>query len=302
VTQATRNLVQVFYTAFRRWRSDLGTFQFGAAIAYFAVFAITPLAVITVAIAGWLFGEEAAAGELASTLETAVGPILARAIQETIARTQKSGGAGVMATLLGLAVMFVGAIGVFTQLQQALNFIWSVRFKTDRSIWTKVRDSILPFLMILSGGALLVAALLASTLLSYLEERLGVGALPGGFTVWHALDWFATLALLTLHFAMVYKALPAVRIAWRVVWLGAAVTALLFTLGNYVIGLYLAYTATGSSYGAAGSLVMILVWVYFSSQLVLFGAELTRAYADYLGKPITPSANAVAAEAALGSK
>jgi len=295
VTQATKHFVQVFATAFRRWRSDMGTFQFGAAIAYFAVFAITPLAVITVSIAGWLFGEEAAQGELASTIETAVGPILARAIQETIARTENSG-SGVIATLIGLTVMFLGSTGVFTQLRQALNFIWAVRFKADRGIVTVVRDSTLPFLVVLSSGALLVAALLASTMLSYLEDRLGVGALPGGVTVWHTLDWLATLVLLTLHFAMVYKVLPAVRIAWRVVWLGAAVTALLFTLGNYVIGLYLAYTATGSAYGAAGSLIMVLVWVYFSSQLVLFGAELTRAYADYLGKPIIPSENAVASK------
>jgi membrane protein len=270
----------------------MGKFQFGAAIAYFAVFAITPLAVITVSIAGWLFGEEAAEGELASTIETTVGPILAGAIQETIARTES--GRGVIATLIGLAVMFLGSTGVFSQLQQALNFIWAVRFKTDRSIWTTIHDSILPFLVVLSGGALLVAALLASMLLSYLEDRLRIGALPGGFAVWQALDWLATLVLLTLHFAMVYKILPAVRIAWRVVWLGAAVTALLFTLGNYVIGLFLAYTATGSAYGAAGSLIMVLVWVYFSSQLVLFGAELTRAYADHLGRPIIPSDNAVA--------
>jgi membrane protein len=256
MAKAANDLVRVLYQALRRWWSESDSFQFGAAIAYYAVFAITPLAVISISIAGWLFGDEAAEGELASQIAAMVGPILAQAIQQTITRAQQSG-TGVIATLLGLGFMIVGAMGVFTQLQRALNFIWGVQFKPGRSFMGIVRDSLLPFLMVLSAGALLILALLASAVLAYLEDALRLYAFPGGLAVWHVLDWLASLVLLTFHFAMVYKLLPAVRIAWSVVWLGASVTALLFTLGNYVIGFYVAHMVTASAFGAAGSLVMV---------------------------------------------
>jgi membrane protein len=288
----TRDFVQVFRHALRRWWSENNTFQFGAAMGYYAVFALTPLAIISVAMAGWLFGETAAEGELANQIEIVVGPTMAETIQDTITRAHKSE-SGVIATLIGLGVMFVGAMGVFTQLQQALNFIWGVKLRPDRGILSIVWDSVIPFLMVLSGGALLVIALLASTLVAYLSQHLSILSVPGGITVWIWIDWLTSFLLLTLHFAMLYKMLPAVRIAWKVVWPGAFVTALLFALGNYVIGLYLAHTTDASAFGAAGSLVLFLIWVYFASQVVLFGAELTRAYAKHFGKPITPAKNAL---------
>jgi len=288
----TKDFVQVFYKAIHRWWSENNTFQLGAAIAYFAIFALTPLAVISVSMAGWLFGESAAQGELANQIEIVVGPTLAQAIQDTITRAHESD-SGIIATMIGLGIMVVGAMGVFTQLQQALNFIWGVKLRPDRGYLTIVLDSLIPFLMVLFAGVLLVIALLASTVLAYVGQHLSIFSLHGGITLWLWIDWLTSLVLLTVHFAMVYKILPAVRIAWSVVWLGAFVTALLFALGNYVIGLYLAHTTDVSAFGAAGSLVMVLIWVYYSSQVVLFGSELTRAYAKHFGKPITPGKNAL---------
>jgi membrane protein len=284
--------VQVFCRAVRQWWSANNAFQFAAAIAYYAVFALTPLAVIAVAMAGRLFGNTAAKGELANQIETVVGPTLAQAVQEMITSAYESE-SGLIATMIGLSFMVVGAMGVFGQLQQALNFIWGVKLKPDRGVLITVRDSLIPFLMVLLTGVLLVLALLANALMAYAGERLSILSRPGGIAMWRWIDWLTSLFLLTLHFATIYKILPAVRIAWSVVWMGALVTALLFTFGNHVIGLYLAYTTDASAFGPAGSLIMILVWVYFSSQLVLFGAELTNAYAKHFKKPITPAENAI---------
>jgi membrane protein len=291
MARTTNGFVQVFYKAIRQWWSENNTFQFGAAIAYYAVFALTPLAVIAVSIAGWLFGDSAAKGELANQIEKVVGPTVAEAIQETITSAHKSD-SGTIAMMIGIGVMVVGAMGVFGQLQQALNYIWGAKLKPGRGVLITVRDGLMPFLMVLIAGALLVIALLASALLAYVGEHLSLFSLPGGIAMWLWIDWLASLCLLTLHFATIYKILPAVRIAWSVVWMGALLTALLFALGNYVIGLYLAHAADASAFGAAGSLVMVLIWVYFSSQVVLFGAELTKAYAQHFGKPITPGENA----------
>jgi membrane protein len=285
------DFVRVFYKAIRRWWSEGNTFQFGAAIAYYAIFALTPLAVISVAIAGWLFGETAAQGELANQIEIVVGPTLAQAIQESISRAHKSN-AGILATLIGFGIMVAGAMGVFWQLQQALNFIWGVKLNPNRGFLLMAWDNVIPFFMVLTAGALLVLALLASTLLAYVGDHLNIVSLPGGLSLWLWIDWLVSLFLLTLHFAMIFKILPAVRIAWSVVWLGALVTALLFALGNYLIGHYLVHLMDASAFGAAGSLVMVLIWVYYSSQVVLFGAELTRAYAIHFGKPIMPGKNA----------
>ncbi len=150
MAKTTNDFVQVFYKAIQRWWSENNTFQFGAAIGYYAVFALTPLAVISVSIAGWLFGDTAAKGELANQIETVVGPTLAQAIQESITRAHKSD-SGTMATVIGFGVMVVGAMGVFSQLQQALNFIWGVKLKPDRSVLIIVWDSLIPFLMVLSA-------------------------------------------------------------------------------------------------------------------------------------------------------
>jgi membrane protein len=186
-------------------------------------------------------------------------------------------------------------------MQQALNFIWGVKPRPGRGIWGIVRDRFWPFLMVLVLGTLLLVALVTGTLLNHVWEVLQVASLPGERLTWRGVNWLLSLVLLTLLFATLYKVLPDVKIAWQVVWLGGAVTAVLFTLGNYLIGLYLTYSSPASAFGAAGSLVVILVWVYYSSQVVLFGAELTEAYAKHFALPIAPTANAVWIDGRLDS-
>jgi membrane protein len=192
-----------------------------------------------------------------------------------------------------MLILILGSLGLFTQLQTALNTIWQVKPKPGRGIWGAVKDRFLSFLLVLNVGALLVAALMVNAALSAVSGFFPEFHLPGGAFLWEALRWLVSMSLLTLLFATVYKILPDVKIGWRDVWVGAATTAVLFTIGNYLIGLYLGRSSVASTYGAAGSLVIILLWVYYSSQILLFGAEFTRVYAAKYGHPIGPSDNAI---------
>ena len=197
--------------------------------------------------------------------------------------------------------MLLGAAGFFGQLQDALNTIWKVEPKPDRGWLAVLRERFLPFTMVLGTGFLLLMSLVLSAALEALGEFLTPEAMPGGAWLWRRLNLLVALAVVTLLFALIYKYLPDVRIAWGDVWVGAVVTAVLFTLGKYLIGLYLGRSGVSSTYGAAGSLVLILLWVYYSSQVFLFGAEFTRIYAIRRGSPVMPSANALpVSDQALG--
>jgi membrane protein len=297
-----------------RWRDRFGvvkeaavawansrTFAMGAALAYYAVFSIAPLLVITVAVAGMVFGEEAAQSRLVAELQQFLSPLVARAVAETLGYAHLTH-SGALATLIGAGVLLFGAVGVFTQLQSSLNAIWGVKTRPGLSLWAAVRVRLRSFLLVGLMGALLLASLVASTALAAVSGYLPEAELPGGFSLLEGLHWVVSLALLTLLFALLYKLLPDVRFAWRVVWAGAAATAVLFSVGNYLIGLYLGRSSVASAYGAAGSLVVLLVWVYYSSQVLLFGAELTEAYARRSGEPARPAAHAVWAEPARDAR
>ena len=272
--------------------SESNTFDLGAALAYYGVFAIAPILVIALAIAGMVFGEEFASSELFARLRETAGPAVAEAIAQSL-QYAKTSGQGWLATGISVAILILGSLGLFTQLQTALNTIWRVKPKPGRGIWGVVKDRFLSFLLVLSIGALLVAALVVNTALAALSGFFPEFHLPGGAVLWEALRWLVSLGLLTLLFAMIYKVLPDVQLAWRDVWVGAATTAVLFTIGNYLIGLYLGRGSVTSTYGAAGSLVIILLWVYYSSQILLFGAEFTRVYADKHGRRMAPADNAL---------
>ncbi len=268
------------------------TFQLGAALAYYGIFAIAPTLVIALAIAGMIFGPEAAQGHLQSRLEQIVGPTVASAIEKTLSSAHTTGG-GWLATCISAVVLVFGAIGLFSQLQSALNSIWGVAPKPGRGIWGAVLDRLLSFLVVVCFVVLLVLSLAANAALSFVIHFFPAEELPGSIYLWQALRWVVSLALLTGLFAVIYKVLPDARISWRDVWVGAIATALLFTLGNYLIGLYLSRSSVASAYGAAGSLVIILLWVYYSSQIVLLGAVFTKVYARRRGQRIEPSENAV---------
>jgi membrane protein len=273
------------------------TLEQGAALAYYAVFSIAPTLVITVAVASMVLGADAAQGRLEAQLQQVVSPLVAQAIAEMLGYVHLTH-SGLLATLVSAVVLLFGAAGLFTQLQSALNAIWDVKLKPGLSIWFALRTRLMTFLLVVVVGALLLASLVASTALAAVTAYLPEADLPGGFSLITILNWVISFALLTLLFALVYKLLPDVHIAWRVVWVGAVATAVLFTLGNYVIGLYLGRTSAASAYGAAGSLVIVLLWVYYSSQVLLFGAELTQAFARHFGEPVRPADYAVSVAAA----
>jgi membrane protein len=269
------------------------TFELGAALAYYAIFAIAPMILVTIAVASLLFGKQAAQGQVLKQIEGAVGTTVARAIADTLQFAYHSG-SGVWATGIGTLVFFFAVTGLFSQLQSALNAIWQVEPKPGRGVWGVVKDRFWSFVAVIGLGALLLAAVLVHAWVSVLSawsgsSMSGIGWVGRGF---HSLlAW----VLVTLGLTLIFQVLPDVEIAWRDVWVGAAVSALLFILGNWLFSLYLSWSGMMTAYGAAGSLVVLLLWVYYSAQVLLFGAEFTQAYARRIGKPIRPSANAEAA-------
>ncbi|HZT79262.1 MAG TPA: YihY/virulence factor BrkB family protein [Gemmataceae bacterium] len=288
----------VLKVAALQWYND-NPFRLGAALAYYAVFSIGPIVLIAVTIAGMVFGKEEAREQLVSRINQTAGPQVGEAIGGTLRYAHQAGG-GVLATVIGVVVLLVAAAGLFAAIQDALNTIWGVRPKSGRGIAGVVKDRLLPYLMVLGVGVLLLASLVLSSVLAAVSHFLPPSSVPGGLVLWRVLNWAVSLVLLTALFALVYKVLPDVEIGWGDVWVGAAVTAVLFTAGTYLIGLYLGRGSVASPYGAAGSLVVILVWVYYSSQIFLFGAEFTQAYANRAGRPMQPAENAVRVGQAAG--
>ena len=279
---------EVLRQAASEWNADKAP-RLGAALAFYTVFSIAPLLVIAIAVAGFVFGKEAVEGQLYQQLRDIVGTEGATALQAMIAGAHQPT-TGIWATVLGVIMLLVGAAGLFGQLQDALNTIWDVEPKPGRGIWGFVRDRFLSFTMVLGCAFLLLVSLMVSAILSALNGLFGE-AHAGSMS--QTIDFGISFAVITGLFAMIYKFLPDVKIAWKEVWFGAGVTALLFTIGKWALGLYLGYSSISSAYGAFGSLAVLLIWLYYSSQIFLFGAELTKAYADKFGGKVVPSDNAV---------
>jgi membrane protein len=277
--------------AFNAWL-DAKAPRLGAALAFYAVVSMAPLLVFILWAAALVFGPDAAAGRLAGQVEGVVGQPMADALQEMI-RNASRPWHGTWHTILGAAMLLFGASGVFAELQDAMNTIWQVTPRPGRWWMTILRDRFLSFLMVMGVCILLLLSLVATAALAFLERRWTPAQLPGGPWLWPGLNLGVSFVIVTLLFALILKVLPDATVRWRDVWLGAAVTALLFTLGKYVLGLYLARGDVTSGYGAAGSLLVVLLWVYYASQILLFGAALTRAWAVCCGGGIQPTRNAV---------
>ena len=267
----------------------------GAALAYYTVFSLAPLLIIAIAIAGLVFGQEAAQGQIFEQLRGLIGEESGKAMQDMVQNANAKPATGVVATLVGVATLLFGASGVFGQLQTSLNTIWEVQPKPGRGILGILRDRILSFGFILVIGFLLLVSLLLTAGIALLAQWFG-GMFPGMEALAQVLNFVLSLALVTLLFAMIFKFLPDAKIAWHDVWIGAFITALLFTVGKFALGLYLGKSGVGSSYGAAGSLIILLLWVYYSSQILFFGAEFTQVYANRFGARVAPAENAVAVE------
>ena len=246
----------------KAWNDDYAP-SMGAALSYYTLFSIAPLLLLVVAIAGLVFGEEAARGELFGQIAGLVGPEGARAIEALLASANRPG-TGVIAMATGTLGLIAGASAVFGELQNALDRIWRAPARKQRSGWfALIRSRLLSFGMILAVAFLLMVSLVMSAALAALGE-------------WWALDLAASFLLTTVMFALIYKIIPRVRIRWSDVWAGAAVTAALFALGKFLIGLYLGRAGIASAFGAAGALVAVMVWVYYSAQIFLLGAEFTK--------------------------
>lgn len=267
------------------WIDDYAP-SMGAAIAYYTLFSIAPLLVIVIAIAGIVFGAEAAQNAIVAQLEGLIGHEGAVAIQGLI-RSASEPGRGATAAIVGAVTLFIGATSVFAELQSALDRIWEVPAgKKASGIWQLVQQRLLSFGMILVLGLLMLVSLVVSAALAAFGRWWGA-FFDGWETILQAVNFFVSFAVVTGLFAAIYKIMPRAEIAWRDVWIGAVVTALLFTIGKFLIGLYLGKSGVTSGFGAAGSMVVLLVWVYYSAQIFLLGAEFTWVYAHASGSRLT---------------
>ena len=276
-----RHVIELLKETGRVWYEH-ESYRLSAALAYYAAVSLAPALIIAVAVASLVFGEQAAQGQLVEQIEATVGPHMAQTIQEIIGQTHTAG-SGVLATIVGVAVMLVSSTTVFVELQNALNTIWDVRPKADRGWLDVLKSRFWSFTLVLGTGLLLLVPLVGS---AALDKFFPTAAQSGSFYWWQAVAFITSLGLLTVFFAMIYKLLPDIVLTWWDVLVGAAVTAGLFTLGKYLVGLYLGHFGLASAYGTAGSLAVFLVWVYYSSQILLFGAAFTKAYANKYGRPM----------------
>ena len=272
------------------WSEDRAP-RLAAALAYYAVFAIAPLLIIVIAIAGLFFGETEVRQTIVSQLGGLIGQNGSQALEALIEGARKPT-AGIIATVIGVVTLLLAASGLFGQLQDALNTIWEVQPKPNQGIWGTIRSRFLSFSMVLGIGFLLLVSLVISAGLSALGTVV-VGDQYGETLLWKVVNFVVSFGVTTLLFAMIFKILPDVKIAWSDVWIGALATAALFTLGRFLISLYLGQAAPESSYGAAGSLIAILIWVYYTAQILFMGAEFTQVYARSYGSRIEPTENAI---------
>lgn len=264
------------------WADDAP--RLAAALSYYALFSLTPLLVIVISVAGLVYGREAVQGDLVGQIAGLVGRDGARAIEDLIA-TANHPTESVIATIVGLIFLLLGAGGVLLQLQTALNRIWNVETPPSNGVWGFVRTRVMSFVFVLSIGFLLLVSLSVSAFLVAVQ-RFASTLIPGTEAVWILVNVVASLAVITLLFGLLFKYVPDAVIAWSDVWVGAAFTAVLFTGGKFLLGLYLGRASFASAYGAAGSLVVVLVWIYYSAQILFLGAEVTQVYARTRGSRI----------------
>ncbi|WP_228060543.1 MULTISPECIES: YihY/virulence factor BrkB family protein [unclassified Coleofasciculus] len=277
---------------FSQWQKDQASLM-AAALAYYTVFSLAPLLIIVIAIAGAVFGEQAAQGELVRQIQEVVGKDAAEFIQVAIENTSNiEPDGGIFPTLLNIGILLFGATIVFAQLQTSLNKIWEVKLKPGNSIKLFLRKRILSFSMVLAVAFLLLVSLVVSAILAIINNYFR-DLIPGFSYLWEFLNFLISFGLAILLFAMVYKVLPDAKIAWQDVGVGAIITAVLFEIGKALLGFYLGQMGVGSAYGAAGSLVVILTWVFYSAQILFLGAEFTKVYAKSYGKKIKPAHYAV---------
>ena len=279
---------RLFKNSVSKFVNDRGA-RLGAALAFYTTFSVAPLLVISIGIASLFFGTDAVQGQLKQQLNGLIGEDSAQGIQAMITAATKEQRVGVVSSMLGVVALLFGATGVFVELKDSMNTIWGVKVKPGMGIWGLLKDRALSFAMVLSIGVLLLISLCLSTLLSAIGHWIDLSLMSP-----RIVDFVSTSIVIPLLFMFIFKFLPDAEVQWRDVWIGALVTSLFFTFGRYLISLYLVNAAVSSAYGAAGSLAVFLLWTYYSSQILFFGAEFTQVYAQLRGHHIVPAPHAVA--------
>jgi len=278
--------------AFSQWWNEDRPFELSAALAYYTLFSMAPLLVIAISVAGFVFGREAAQDQVVNTLGDFVGKDAGATIQGMIENASKQQTSeSIFAMVSGVALLLFGAGGVVGQLQSSLNMIWGVEPKPGRGVLGFLRDRFMSYAMVLGVGFLLLVSLVITAALSAFDQFLA-NSMSGAGVVLEVVHFVVSLGVIAFLFAAIFKFLPDAEIAWRDVAIGALMTAILFNVGKSIIGLYIGQSSATSVYGAAGSLVTLLLWIYYSGLIFFFGAELTQVYASRFGSGLAPAENA----------
>ncbi|MES2629146.1 MAG: YihY/virulence factor BrkB family protein [Bacteroidota bacterium] len=271
---------------------DADPFRQSAVVAYYAIFSMPALLVIVIALAGFVFGEEAVRGQIAGQIGSALGPETAKQVQEIIANASK-GDTSLIATIISVITLILGCTGVFDQLQVSLNKIWQVQSIAKKKWLKTIKDRLFSFGIVISIGFLLLISLLITTLLAAFSALLKQYFPEFMLSIFELINFLISFGVITVLFALMFKVLPDTHIGWKNVWIGAIATAFLFILGKFALGIYFGKAQPGSAYGAAGSIVLIMLWVSYSCMIVFFGAEFTKQYLLHYGGKITPTKDAV---------
>jgi membrane protein len=287
-----KQIWRVLKESFGEWNRDNAS-RLAAALAYYTIFSIAPLLILVIAIAGLFFDATSVREQLMGQIQALVGTDGADFLRSVLDNANQPGEqSGWVASAISVGLLILGATGVLTQLQTALNVVWNVKAKPELGFWGVLRKRALSFGMLLGIGFVLLVSLMLSAIVAGFSSYLNNLA-PGLDAAGQLLSFLVSFGVTTFVFALIYKFVPDVNISWGDVWFGGIVTALLFSLGKTLIGLYLGNNSFGSTYGAAGSVVILLVWVFYSAQILFFGAELTQVYARRYGSRITPNEYAV---------
>ncbi len=279
---SARKIWSLLKEAVEEWQRDRVD-QMAAALAYYTLFSIAPLLVIAVAVAGAVFGEEAARGEVVVQIQGLLGKAGAEVVQTALANTQNpQAGNGIVPSIVSTIALLFGASGVFIQLQDSLNTVWNVKSSPQTGVKSVVRKRIFSFAMVITIGFILMVSLLVSAVLAALSTFTNQ-LFPAVEIFWKVINIGISLGVFTMLFALIYKYIPDIKIAWKDVLVGAFFTSLLFSIGKELLGFYLGNGSFGSAYGAAGSVVTVLAWIYYSVQIMLFGAEFTQVYTRRYG-------------------
>lgn len=285
------NTWKIFKQSVDEFLSD-NCVKLSASLSYYTIFALGPMLVVIISFAGIFLGRDAVEGKLYDQIKLLIGSAAALQVQSIIANLQHSNQT-VVAAIIGVVLLILGATGVFTEIQGSINYIWSIRAKPKKG-WLKfIINRLVSFSLVISCGFILLVSLIINAVMELLNEKLQLYFKSVTIVVFYILNWVLIFAVITALFAIIFKVLPDATIKWRDAFVGASFTALLFMLGKFLISLYIGKSNVGLTYGAAGSIIVILVWVYYSSLILYFGAEFTKVYAIRHGKGIKPISTAV---------